>query len=247
MSARVVLITGGSRGIGAAVSRAAAKDGYRVAINYASRREPADKLVAEIEAAGGRAVALKGDVSRQGDVVAMFDAAEKALGPVTAVVNNAGITGKSSTLANSDPAVIRECIDINVTGAIYVAREAARRMLPRKSGVIVNISSVAAPMGSPGEYVWYAASKGAIDSLTIGLSKELAAAGIRVNAVQPGLIETEIHALSTGDPGRMERIKPLIPMQRVGKPEEIADTVMYLLSDRSSYVTGAILRASGGR
>lgn len=247
MSARVMLITGGSRGIGAAVARAAAKDGYRVAINYASRREPAEKLVDEIVGGGGKAVAIKGDVSRHDDVVAMFDAAEKALGPVTALVNNAGITGKSSTLAESDPAIIRECIDINVTGAIFVAREAARRMLPRKSGAIVNISSVAAPMGSPGEYVWYAASKGAIDSLTIGLAKELAAHGIRVNAVQPGLIETEIHALSTRDPGRMDRIRPLIPMQRIGKPEEIADTVMYLAGDKSSYVTGAILRASGGR
>lgn len=247
MSARVMLITGGSRGIGAAIARAAAKEGYRVAINYASRREPAEKLVAEIEAGGGKAVAIKGDVSRHDDVVAMFDTAEKALGPITALVNNAGITGKSSTLANSEPAIIRECIDVNVTGAIYVAREAARRMLQRKAGVIVNISSVAAPMGSPGEYVWYAASKGAIDSLTIGLAKELAAHGIRVNAVQPGLIETEIHALSTGDPGRMDRIRPLIPMQRIGKPEEIADAVLYLASDKSSYVTGAILRASGGR
>lgn len=247
MSAPVVLITGGSRGIGAAVSRAAARDGYRVAINYASRREQADRLVAEIEAAGGKAIAIKGDVSKHDDVVAMFDAAEKVLGPVTAVVNNAGITGKSSTLANSEPAIIRDCIDVNVTGAIYVAREAARRMLPRKAGVIVNISSVAAPMGSPGEYVWYAASKGAIDSLTIGLSKELAIHGIRVNAVQPGMVETEIHALSSEDAGRVERIRPNIPMQRIGKPEEIADAVMYLLGDRSTYVTGAILRVSGGR
>jgi NAD(P)-dependent dehydrogenase (short-subunit alcohol dehydrogenase family) len=247
MSARVALITGGSRGIGAAVARAAAKDGYRVAVNYASRREPAEKLVKEIEAAGGKAIAIKGDVSRPDDVVAMFDAAEATLGPVTALVNNAGITGKSSPLAASDPAVIRECIDINVTGAIYVAREAARRMQPRKSGIIVNISSAASSMGSPGEYVWYAASKGAIDSLTIGLAKELATHGIRVNAVQPGMVETEIHALSSGDPGRVERIRPMIPMQRIGKPEEVADAVMYLLSDKSSYVTGAILRVSGGR
>lgn len=247
MSERVILVTGGSRGIGAAVSRAAAKDGYRVAINYTSRREPAEKLIAEITAAGGKAIAVKGDVSKHDDVVAMFDAAEKALGPVTALVNNAGITGKSSPLAKADPAVIRECIDINVTGAILVAREAARRMSPRQSGIIINISSAASTMGSPGEYVWYAASKGAIDSLTIGLSKELAVHGIRVNAVQPGMVETEIHALSSEDAGRVERIRPNIPMQRIGKPEEIADAVMYLLGDRSTYVTGAILRVSGGR
>jgi len=247
MTDRVVLITGGSRGIGAAIARAAARDGYRVAVNYASRRDSADKLVAEIEAMGGEAVAIVGDVRHHEDVVRIFDAAEERLGPVTALVNNAGITGKSSTLANCDPAVIRECIDINVTGALYVAREAARRMAPRRSGAIVNISSVAAIMGSPGEYVWYAASKGAIDSLTVGLAKELAAHNIRVNAVQPGLIETEIHALSTGDPGRVERIKPLIPMQRIGQPEEIADIVLFLLSEKSSYMTGALLRASGGR
>lgn len=247
MSTPVVLITGGSRGIGAAVSRAAARDNYRVAINYASRREPAEKLVAEIEAAGGKAIAVKGDVSKHDDVVAMFDAAERALGPINALVNNAGITGKSSPLAKADPTVIRECIDINVTGAILVAREAARRMSPRQSGSIINISSAASTMGSPGEYVWYAASKGAIDSLTIGLAKELAIHGIRVNAVQPGMVETEIHALSSEDAGRVDRIRPMIPMQRIGKPEEIADAVMYLLSGKSSYVTGAILRVSGGR
>ena len=172
---------------------------------------------------------------------------KKQLGPLTALVNNAGITGKSSAFAQADPEVIRACIDINVTGAIFVAREAVRRMIPRKSGVIVNISSAASSMGSPGEYVWYAASKGAIDSLTIGLAKELATHNIRVNAVQPGMVETEIHALSSGDPGRVERIRPMIPMQRIGKPEEIADAVMYLLSDKASYVTGAILRVSGGR
>ena len=229
MSERVVLITGGSRGIGAAVARAAARAGYRVAINYAERREPAEKLIAELTRTGAKAVAVKGDVSRHDDVVRMFDLAEEQLGPLTALVNNAGITGKSGALASSDPAIIRECIDINVTGAIYVAREAARRMLPRKSGIIVNMSSAASTMGSPGEYVWYAASKGAIDSLTIGLAKELATHGIRVNAVQPGMVETEIHALSSGDAGRVERIRPMIPMQRIGKPEEIADAVMYLL------------------
>jgi NAD(P)-dependent dehydrogenase (short-subunit alcohol dehydrogenase family) len=244
---KVVLITGGSRGIGASVARAAAREGYRVTINFAERREPAERLVAEIEAMGGKAIAIKGDVRNYQDIVRMFDVAEERLGPVSALVNNAGITGKSSAFAEADPEVIKSCIDINVTGAIFAAREAARRMIPRRFGVIVNISSAASTMGSPGEYIWYAASKGAIDSFTIGLAKELAIHGIRVNAVQPGMVETEIHALSSGDPGRVERIRPMIPMQRIGKPEEIADTVMYLLSDKSSYVTGALLRVSGGR
>ena len=246
MSARVMLITGGSRGIGAAVARAAAKDGYRVAINYASRREPAEKLVAEIEAAGGKAIALKGDVSKNADVVAMFDEAEKVLGPVTAVVNNAGITGKSSPLAKADPAVIRECIDINVTGAILVAREAARRMLPKKSGIIVNLSSAASTMGSPGEYVWYAASKGAIDSFTRGLAREVAAEGVRVNAVSPGIIDTEIH-LSTGLPNRMPQLRELVPMRREGSAEEVAESILWLMSESASYVAGANLRVGGGR
>jgi NAD(P)-dependent dehydrogenase (short-subunit alcohol dehydrogenase family) len=244
---KVVLITGGSRGIGASVARAAAREGYHVAVNYESRREAADKLVAELEALGGKAIAIKGDVRNYDDVVHMFESTEERLGPLTAFVNNAGITGKSSAFAQADPEVIKSCIDINVTGAIYAAREAARRMIPRKSGIIVNISSVASAVGSPGEYVWYAASKGAIDSLTIGLAKELAPHGIRVNAVLPGLIDTEIHALSTEDPARIERIRPLIPMQRIGTPDEVADAVMYLLGERSSYVTGALLRVSGGR
>src|SRR5262245_3477105 len=178
MSDRVVLITGGGRGIGAAVARAAGREGYRVAVNYMNRREPADQLVEEIEMAGGQAISVMGDVSCHADVVNMFDVTEERLGPITALVNNAGITGKSSAFAQSDLEVIRSCIDINVTGAIYAAREAARRMIPQRSGVIVNMSSAAATVGSPGEYVWYAASKGAIDSFTIGLAKELAPHGI---------------------------------------------------------------------
>jgi NAD(P)-dependent dehydrogenase (short-subunit alcohol dehydrogenase family) len=172
------------------------------------------------------------------------------LGPLRGVVNNAGITGRSSRLDAASAETIRACIDLNVTGALLVAREASRRMARRHGGdggVIVNISSVAANLGSPHEYVWYAASKGAIDTLTIGLSKELAGDGIRVNAVSPGLVDTEIHALSTGDAARVDRLRPLIPMERVGAPDEIAEAVLFLLSDQASYITGANLRVSGGR
>jgi NAD(P)-dependent dehydrogenase (short-subunit alcohol dehydrogenase family) len=171
--------------------------------------------------------------------------AVRGRGRVHHVVNNAGVTGRSSRLADADPATIRDCIDINVTGAILVAREAARHL--GAGGSIVNISSVAATLGSPGEYVWYAASKGAIDALTVGLAKELAGSAIRVNAVSPGLIETELHALSTGDAARVERLLPMIPMGRVGQPNEIAEAVLFLMSDAASYMTGANMTVSGGR
>lgn len=246
----VVVVTGGSRGIGAATAIMAAARGYDVAVNYVSDREAADRVVVACRAAGRAALAIKGDMAREADVVALFDRAAAELGPVTAVVNNAGITGRSSPLADADPAVIRSAIDLNVTGAILVAREGARRLSTKRGGQggsIVNISSVAAGIGSPGEYVWYAASKGAVDALTIGLAKELATEGVRVNAVSPGMVETEIHEKSTGDRARVERIRPMIPMQRIGTPEEIAETVMFLLSDAASYVTGANLKVSGGR
>ncbi|MGO1119720.1 SDR family oxidoreductase [Rhodovibrionaceae bacterium A322] len=246
----VVLVTGGSRGIGAAVVRLALARGFDVAINYQSQAAPADALVAEAQALGRRAVALQADVRDPEAVANLFDQAQGALGPITALVNNAGITGRSSALAEVDPEIIKTTIDINVLGALYCAREAAARLSTKRGGpggAIVNISSVAASLGSPGEYVWYAASKGAVDSLTVGLAKELAAEGVRVNAVSPGLIETEIHALSTGEPGRLDRLTPLIPLGRPASPEEVADPVLYLLSEEASYITGANLTVSGGR
>jgi NAD(P)-dependent dehydrogenase (short-subunit alcohol dehydrogenase family) len=245
----IVLVTGGSRGIGAAIALLAAARGYDVAVNFASDRAAAEAVVAQCREAGANALACQGDMSAEADVLRVFDQAA-TLGPLTHVVNNAGITGRSSRLEAASLETIRVCIDVNVTGAILVAREAARRLSTRNGGpggALVNISSVAAGLGSPEEYVWYAASKGAIDSLTIGLSKELARDGVRVNAVSPGMIDTDIHALSTGDPGRVERITPLIPLQRVGRADEIANAVLFLLSEEASYITGANLKVSGGR
>jgi NAD(P)-dependent dehydrogenase (short-subunit alcohol dehydrogenase family) len=247
---RILLVTGGSRGIGAAVARMAAARGHDVAIQYREDHAAAEAVAEDLRRAGARSLALRADLSVEADVARLFAELDDGLGRPDGLVNNAGVTGRSGRLADSDPAVIRSCIDINVTGAILVAREAVRRMSTRHGGAggaIVNISSVAAEIGSPGEYVWYAASKGAIDSLTVGLAREVAQEGIRVNAVSPGLIDTEIHARSTGDAGRVERIRPLIPMARVGRPEEIAEAVLHLLSDAASYTTGAILKVSGGR
>jgi NAD(P)-dependent dehydrogenase (short-subunit alcohol dehydrogenase family) len=245
----IVLVTGGSRGIGAAIARLAAERGYDVAVNFQSDRAAAERVADQCRAAGANALATQGNMATEADVLRVFDEAA-TLGPVTHVVNNAGVTGRSSRLEAAALETIRACIDVNVTGAILVAREAARRLSKRNGGpggAIVNISSVAATLGSPGEYVWYAASKGAVDTLTVGLAKELAGDGVRVNAVSPGMVDTEIHALSTGDPGRLERITPLIPMQRVGQAGEIAAAVLFLLSEEASYVTGANLMVSGGR
>jgi NAD(P)-dependent dehydrogenase (short-subunit alcohol dehydrogenase family) len=246
----VLLVTGGSRGIGAATCIMAAQRGYDVAVNYQSDATAAAKVVAACETAGGRAVALQGDMASATDIIRIFAEAKAALGPLTHVVNNAGITGPGSTLAEADTQVIRTCIDVNVTGAILVAREAARALLANgaaKNRAIVNISSIAAGLGSPDEFVWYAASKGAIDSLTIGLAKELAPAGIRVNAVAPGMTETDIHAVSSGEPGRVARIAPTIPLKRAAQPEEIAEAVLFVLSEAASYMVGSIIRVGGGR
>ncbi len=245
-----VLITGGSRGIGAAVAQLAARRGYDVTVNYRSERGAAERVAASCREAGANAVACQGDMAVESDVLRVFEEATSSLGRLSHVVNNAGITGRSSRLEAASAETIRTCIDLNVTGALLVAREAARRLSKRQGGVggvIINISSAAATLGSPHEYVWYAASKGAVDAMTIGLSKELASDGIRVNAVSPGLIETEIHALSTGDAARMERLKPMIPLERVGSAEEVATAVLFLMSDEASYITGTNLRVSGGR
>lgn len=246
----VVLITGGSRGIGASVAQLAAARGYDVAITYRSEAEAAGKVVAACRASGAEALACQGDVAVEADVLRMFDEVEAELGRISHVVNNAGITGKSGRLENTSTETLQTCIDVNVMGAIFVAREAARRLSRGRGGEggsIVNISSVAASLGSPNEYVWYAASKGAVDSLTIGLSKELAAEGIRVNAVSPGMTKTDIHERSTQDAGRLERLRPFIPMNRIGEPEEIAEAVLFLMSDAASYITGANIPVSGGR
>jgi NAD(P)-dependent dehydrogenase (short-subunit alcohol dehydrogenase family) len=247
---KVLLVTGGSRGIGAAVCRLAAKAGYAIALNYQRDAAAAENTARQCRELGARCEIVQGDMAVEADIERVFAEVAAKLGRLTHLVNNAGVTGRSSPLDAAAPETIRAVIDLNVTGAILVARAAILRMAKRhggEGGAIVNISSVAAGIGSPGEYVWYAASKGAIDSLTLGLAKELAMEGVRVNAVSPGMVETDIHALSSGDAGRVARIAPLIPMRRVGQPEEIATAVLYLLSEEASYVTGANLTVSGGR
>jgi NAD(P)-dependent dehydrogenase (short-subunit alcohol dehydrogenase family) len=247
--ARVILITGSSRGIGAATARLAAAEGYAVAINYRVDSDAASKLVTELTEIGARAISLQGDVSVEGDVVALFDRTEAELGSLTALVNNAAILEQQMPLAEMDAERINRVLRTNVTGSFLCAREAVRRMSTRrggKGGAIVNVSSIAARLGSPGEYVDYAASKGAIDSLTVGLAGEVAAEGIRVNAVRPGVIYTDMHA-SGGEPGRVDRIGPTLPLGRGGYPEEVARAILWLLSDQASYTTGGFIDVAGGR
>ena len=246
---KVVLITGGSRGIGRAAAVLCAARGWSIGVNYATNRSAADETVARVEAAGGRAIAIQGDVCEEADVIAMFDATARAFGPIDGFVNNAGIVAPGSALADMDVARMKRVFDTNVLGAYLCAREAARRMSTKRGGrggSIVNISSAAARLGSPNEYLDYAGSKGAVDTLTIGLAKELGPEGVRVNAVRPGLIDTEIHA-SGGAPDRAARLGALAPLGRPGTAEEVAESIVWLLSDASAYVTGALLDVAGGR
>jgi NAD(P)-dependent dehydrogenase (short-subunit alcohol dehydrogenase family) len=246
--AGVMVVTGGGRGIGAATARLGAQRGYAVCVNYLRNRDAAEEVVRAIGKDGGRAQAVAGDVAKEGDVVRLFDAAA-GLGRVTALVNNAGILERQARLADMEAARFERVFATNITGAVLCAREAVRRMSTRhggNGGAIVNVSSMAARLGSPGEYVDYAASKGAIDSLTIGLAKEVAEEGIRVNAVRPGVIYTGIHA-SGGEPERVERVKGSVPMKRGGQPEEVARAILWLLSDEASYSTGTFIDVSGGR
>ncbi len=249
MSGRTLLVTGGSRGIGAAVARIAASRGWRVAVNYAVNEAAATALVRSIGEAGGEAVAVKGDVGVEADVLRMFEAVDTAFGPLDALVNNAGVVDRKARVDEMDAARLERMFRANVVGSFLCAGQAVRRMSTRyggRGGVIVNVSSVAAVHGSPGEYVDYAASKGAIDSFTVGLAREVAEEGIRVNAVRPGLIGTEIHA-SGGQPDRLERLRGLVPMKREGEADEVAHAILWLVSDEASYTTGAILNVSGGR
>jgi NAD(P)-dependent dehydrogenase (short-subunit alcohol dehydrogenase family) len=246
---KVLVVTGGGRGIGAAIARLAAQRGYAVCLSYLSKRDAAGEVVASIAAKGGVALAVQADVAVEADVVRLFKQVDASLGRVTALVNNAGILEQQSRVEDMDAARISRIFATNVIGSFVCAREAIRRMSTRHGGpggAIVNLSSRASRLGSPNEYVDYAASKGAIDTFTVGLAKELAAEGIRVNAVSPGIIHTDIHA-SGGDPDRVERMKDAIPMKRGGTPAEVARAVLWLLSDEASYITGASIDVSGGR
>ena len=249
MTDRVAVITGGSRGIGRATAIAAAKRGFKIVVGYASNQKAADEVVSIIERSNGKAVAVKCDVAEESEILALFEAADK-LGTLGALVNNGGIVGKSGVRVDEMSVErIQRVMAINVTGAILCAREAVKRMSTKhggKGGVIVNLSSAAAKLGGANTYVDYAASKGAIDSFTIGLAQEVAGEGIRVAAIRPGLIDTEIHA-SGGDPERAHRLSHMVPMKRVGSAEEVANAIVWLMSEDASYVTSAILDVSGGR
>lgn len=241
----VLLIAGGSRGIGAATARLAARDGYDVAVNYVSNAAAAAKVVDAVKAAGRKAVALQGDMSQEADIERVFDQAAQALGPITHFVHSSGIPGKTSKLADASAETMRAVVDVNLMGALLCSRAAVNRMSTAKGGKggsIVLLSSIATQTGGVGEYVFYAAAKGAVDVLALGLAREVVKEGIRVNAIRPGVTDTEIHA-----PGRLERITPLLPMGRPGTPEEIAEGILFLLSDAASYITGSVLNVAGGR
>ena len=249
MNAPIMLITGGSRGIGAATALAAAQAGYAVAVNYHSNSLAADEVVRSIRESGGQAIALQADVSREDEVMAMFARIDAKWGPLAALVNNAGVVDVSSRVDGMSVARLSRMLNTHVLGSFVCAREAVLRMSTRhggSGGAIVNLSSAASKLGSPGQYVDYAACKGAIDTFTIGLAKEVASEGIRVNAVRPGIIETDIHA-SGGEPDRAQRLAPQVPMQRPGSAQEVANAIVWLLSSEASYCTGALLDVGGGR
>ncbi|MFJ9423389.1 SDR family NAD(P)-dependent oxidoreductase [Streptomyces sp. NPDC101249] len=246
MTRPVTVVTGGSRGIGAAVCRRLAADGHDVALGYVRDADAAEEVAREVRAAGARCVTVRVDTAEEADVERLFDIAEAELGPVTGLVNNAGVSGPLGRLADTDTDVLRRVVDVNLLGTLLCSRRAARLMTARGSGAIVNISSGAATLGSPGEYVHYAATKAAVDTLTLGLSKELGPDGVRVNAVAPGAVDTDMHA-AMGDPERAHRMAPGIPLRRPGQPEEIAAAVAWLMSPDASYTTGAVLRVAGGR
>jgi NAD(P)-dependent dehydrogenase (short-subunit alcohol dehydrogenase family) len=245
----VLLITGASRGIGAATARLAAKRGFTVCVNYLHQAEAAEAVISEIQRDGVKAIVVQADVSSEPDIVRLFETVDRDLGLLTALVNNAGTLEQQMRLDTMDAARLQRVFTTNSIGPLLCAREAVRRMSYRyggPGGCIVNVSSAAARLGGPGEYVDYAASKGAIDTFTIGLAKEVAEEGIRVNGVRPGIIYTDIHAKG-GEPKRVERVKPTIPMKRGGQPEEVAAAIMWLLSSEASYITGTILDVTGGR
>ncbi len=249
MSKPIMLITGGSRGIGAATALGAAARGYRVAISYLGNVSAANDIVQKIQLAGGEAIAVQADVGIEVDVLRLFETVDEKMGTLHALVNNAGMLEKQMRLDQMDVSRLQRVLNANVMGSFLCAREAVLRMSTKhggKGGVIVNLSSAASRLGSPNEFIDYAAAKGAVDSMTIGLAKEVATEGIRVNAVRPGLIYTEIHT-SAGEPGRVDRAKAGVPMQRGGTAEEVAETVLWLASDLSSYVTGTLLDVTGGR
>lgn len=246
---KTLVITGGSRGIGAATAKLAAQHGYAVCVGYQSDTKAADAVVSEINSAGGKAIAVQVDVAKEEDVIALFDVADRSLGPLSALINNAAINGSHSRVDAYSYARLERIFAVNAIGPFLCSREAVRRMSTRHGGtggVIINVSSSSAQMGSPNEYVDYAATKGALETMTIGLSKEVAREGIRVNGVRPGHIYTDIHA-SGGEPGRVDRLKSTIPMGRGGEPAEVAEAIVWLLSDKASFVTGAFLNVNGGK
>lgn len=244
-----LIITGGSRGIGAATARLAAARGYAVCINYRHAQQQADRLAHDITASGGTAIAVQADVSVESDIVRLFEVCDARLGELAGLVNNAGILERQTRVEALDAARIQRIFATNVVGAFICAREAVKRLSTAhggRGGAIVNVSSMASRLGSPGEYVDYAASKGAIDTMTVGLAQEVATQGIRVNAVRPGIIYTDMHA-SGGEPGRVDRVKAFVPMRRGGSPEEVARAILWLLSEEASFTTGTFVDVSGGR